>query len=138
MPVRMEGAARTRLVALVVLLALAVPLGVVAVAGSGGGDDPEQNDLWVERSPQLPELLVYVTPEANKPERAGGRGSVVLECVDPDGRVVVTQTENWPFTDTDQNTIEPHAHVPVDPARIGDVERCRLKPTQPKLEGVVS
>jgi hypothetical protein len=134
----MEGAARTRIVALVVLLALAVPLGVVAVAGSGGGDDPEQGDLWVERSPQLPELLVYVTPEANKPERAGGRGSVVLECVDPEGGVVITRTEPWPFTDTDQNTIEPHTHVPVDPARIGDITSCRLEQTQPPLEGPVS
>jgi hypothetical protein len=134
----MEGAARTRIVALVVLLVVAVPLGVLAAAGSGGGDEEEQADLWVERSPQLPELLVYVTPEANKAGRAGGRRSVILECVDPQDEVVVTRTEPWPFTDTDQNTVDPHTHVQVDPARIGDVERCRLKQTQPLLEGVVS
>jgi hypothetical protein len=134
----MEGPGRTRLVALVVLLAVAVPLTIVAVAGSGGGDDEEESDIRVERSPALPELLVYVTPEANTAERAGGRQSVTVECLDTGDQVVSRQDEAWPFTDTDQDTVDPHAHVPVNPARINDVERCRVRPASPPLEGPVS
>jgi hypothetical protein len=132
----MEGPARTRLVALVVLLAVAVPLTIVAVAGSGGGDE-EEADLRVERSPDLPELLVYLTPEANTPERTGGRESVTVECLDTGGRVLSRQDEAWPLTDTDGQTLDPHAHVPVNPARIGEVERCRVRPANPPLEGPV-
>ena len=54
MPGPMEGPARTRLVALVVLLAVALPLGVVAVAGSGEGEESEGAALRVERSTELP------------------------------------------------------------------------------------
>jgi hypothetical protein len=135
----MEGPARTRLVALVVLLAVAVPLVIVAIVGSGGGDEEtEETGLRVERSPGLPELLVYLTPEANKAERSGGRESVTVECLDAGGQVVSRQTEAWPFTDTDEQTVDPHAHVPVNPARINDVQRCRVRPTDPPLEGPVS
>ena len=134
----MEGAARTRLVALVVLLAVAVPLVIVAVVGSGGGEDEEETGLRVERSPDLPELLVFLAPEANTPERAGGRATVTVECLDTGGQVVSRQDEAWPFTDTDQDTLDPHAHVPVNPARINDVERCRVRPANPPLEGPVS
>jgi hypothetical protein len=134
----MESPARTRLVALVVLLAVAVPLTIVAAVGSGGGDDEEDAGLRVERSPDLPELLVYLSPDVNTPERTGGRRSVVVECLDTGGGVVSRQDEAWPFRDTDQNTLDPHAHVPVDPARIDDIERCRVRPADPPLEGPVS
>jgi hypothetical protein len=138
MPIRMEGPARTRLVALVVLLAVAVPLGVVAAAGSGG-DESEEGELRVERSTQLPEMLIYITDEsANVPERAGGRTTVTVECVDAEGRVVASQEDPWPMTQTDGNTLAPHAHVPVDQARIGDVKSCRLRGTKPLLEAKVS
>jgi hypothetical protein len=134
----MESPARTRLVALVVLLAVAVSLTIVAAVGSGGGDDEEDAGLRVERSPDLPELLVYLSPDVNTPERTGGRRSVVVECLDTGGGVVSRQDEAWPFRDTDQNTLDPHAHVPVDPARIDDIERCRVRPADPPLEGPVS
>jgi hypothetical protein len=134
----MEGPARTRLVALVVLLALAVPLTIVAATGSGGGDDEAEASLRVERSPDLPELIVYLDPEVNKPERAGGRRSVVVECVDGSGQVVARGDEAFPFTDTDQNTLDPHVHMPVNPARINDVVRCRVRPAEPPLEGPVA
>ncbi len=137
MPGPMEGAARTRLVALVVLLAVAVPLGVVAAAGSGGGDDAEESTLRVERSPELPEVLVYVEPDANTPERARGQ-TVRVECVDSGGGVIAGQVEQWPFTDTDQGTLDPHTHVPVNPDRIGDLERCRLRGTKPLLAAPLS
>lgn len=138
MPAPMEGPARTRLVALVVLLAVSVPLTIVAILGSGGGEDEDDSALRVERSPELPEMLVFLTPDANTPERAGGRATVVVECLDGGGGVVAREDERWPFTDTDGNTLDPHAHVPVNPARINDVERCRVRPADPPLEGPVS
>jgi len=134
----MEGPARTRLVALVVLLAVAVPLTVVAVIGSGGGEDePEVGDLRVERSTELPELLVLLSPDANKPRRANGRPIVAVRCVDANGVVIARSDEPWPFTDTDQNTRDPHAHIPVNPARINDVESCSVRPASPPLKGPV-
>jgi hypothetical protein len=133
----MEGPARTRLVAVVVILAVAVPLGVVAAAGSGG--EEAEDAIRVERSTELPEMLIYITDESvNTPERTGGRKSVTVECVDGEDRIVATQDDPWPMTQTDGNTLSPHAHVPVDPARIGDVASCRLRGTTPLLEAEVS
>ena len=136
----MEGPARTRLVALVVLLAVAAPLVIVAVVGRGGGNENEDEEagLRVERSPGVSELIVFLTAEANTPERAGGRQSVTVECLDTGGRVLSRQDETWPLTETDGNTLDPHAHVPVDPARINDVGSCRVRPADPPLEGPVS
>jgi hypothetical protein len=137
MPDPMEGPARTRLVALVVLLAAAIPLTIVAVLGSGGGDDEEEASLRVERSPDLPELIVFVDPDVNTPERAGGRATVNVECLDETGEVVARSDEPFPFTDTDRNTLDPHVHLKVNPARIADVVRCRVRPADPPLEGPV-
>jgi hypothetical protein len=138
MPDPMEGPARTRLVAIVVLLAVALPLGVVAAVGSGGGDEPEDESVRVERSVDLPELLVYLNPDVNTPERTGGRRTVTVECLGSGGQVVARQVEAWPFRDTDQNTLDPHAHVAVNPDRLDEVESCRVRPAQPPLEGPVS
>jgi hypothetical protein len=134
----MEGPARTRLVALVVLLAVAIPLTIVAVVGSAGGDDEEEASLRVERSPDLPELRVYLDPDVNTPERTGGRQSVLVECLNEAGEVVARADEAFPFTDTDQETLDPHVHMPVNPARINDVVRCRVRPADPPLEGPVA
>jgi hypothetical protein len=133
----MEGPARTRLVALVVLLAVALPLTIVAVVGSGGGDDEEEASLRVERAPDLPELRIFLDPEVNTPERTGGRQSVLVECLDEAGGVVARSDEPFPFTDTDQETLDPHIHMRVNPARINDVVRCRVRPADPPLEGPV-
>ena len=133
----MEGPARTRLVALVVLLAVALPLTIVAALGSGGGDDEEETGLRAERSPDIPELRVFLDPEVNTPERAGGRASVIVECLDEAGAVVARSDEPFPFTDTDDDTLDPHVHLPVNPARIGEVMRCRVRPSDPPLEGPV-
>jgi hypothetical protein len=138
MPVPMEGSARTRLVALVVLVAIAVPLVIVAVAGGGGDDEHEPSGLRVERSTELPELIVYIEAGQNTPERSGGRTTVTVECVAADGRVVASRDEPWPFSDTDQGTLDPHTHMAVGPARIGEVESCRVKGTEPLLGGPVS
>jgi hypothetical protein len=135
----MEGPARTRLVAVVVLLAISLPLGIVAAAGSGGGGDKGSGELRVERSTQFPEMLIYITDEsANTLGRTGGRTSVTVECVDKDGNLIATQDDAWPMTQTDNNTFSPHAHVPVDPARINEVTSCRLIGTKPLLQADVS
>jgi hypothetical protein len=137
MPDLMEGPARTRLVAIVLLLAVAAPLAIVAVAGDGGGEGEEETELRVERAPDLPEMILYMSPDASTPERSGGRESVTVECLDGGGRVLARRAKAWPFTDTDGNTVDPHVHLPVNPARINDVERCRVRPADPPLEAPV-
>ena len=132
----MEGPARIRLVALVVLVAVAVPIGIVLASDGGDGQD-EPAALRVERSAQLPELVVYVEAEANTPERSGGRRSIAVECVTADGSLIASQAEPWPFTDTDQGTRDPHAHLRIDPASMLEVDRCRLRGTEPLLEAPV-
>jgi hypothetical protein len=130
----MRAASRTRLVALAVLLAISVP--VVAIAVSSGGDDPAPGGLRVERTPGLPEVVVYVEDqEVNQAETTGGAARITLECVDSDGRVVWSSREAWPFGDTDQGTLDPHVHLRMEPARIERIARCRLNDTDPPLEG---
>jgi hypothetical protein len=134
----MEGASRTRLVALAALLALSIPLVIVAVAGSGGDGDSEQPAaLRVERTPGgVPEIIVYVEDRSlNEPSTAGGAGTVIVECVDDGGEVVSSKPESWPFTDTDQGTLDPHAHLAVSTELLDRIARCRLKGTDPPLEG---
>jgi hypothetical protein len=138
MPDPMEGPARTRLVALVVILALAVPLAIVAIAGSGGDEEDKEPEMYVQRAPEVFEVRVFLEPEVNTPDRTRGRRSVTVECLDDSGTVVASQDEAWPFTDTDQNTLDPHAHIPVNPARIDDVSLCRVKQARPPLEAPVT
>lgn len=135
----MEGPTRTRLIAVALLTAVAVPLVVVAALGGGGDEESsEPPALRVERSAGRPELLLYVDDEAaNRPERAKGRRSVTVECLDAGGTVVIAQREPWPLSDTDGNTLAPHAHVAVDPAQIGEVAGCRVRGTEPLLAGPV-
>ena len=134
----MEGPARTRLVALVVILAFAVPLAIVAIAGSGGGGEEAEPEMYVQRAPEVFEVRVFLEPEVNTPDRTRGRRSVTVECLDDSGTVIASQDEAWPFTDTDQNTLDPHAHIPVNPARIDDVSLCRVKQARPPLEAPIT
>ena len=135
----MQGADRTRLIAVAVLLAVAIPLVVIAAAGGGDGDAEGEPPLRVERSNQLPEMLLYIDDESvNKPARTGGRREVRVECLDADGVVLASQAEVWPMTQTDGNTLAPHAHIAVNPGRIGDVVSCRISGTEPLLAGDVS
>ena len=134
----MEARTRTLLTAGVVLLVLGVPL---VVLFAGGGDDGQgeqrQPALRVERSLSLPELVVYVDQAANKPERAGGSRTVLLRCLDADGKLVASQPEAWPFSDTDQGRLAAHTHVPLDGAGLRAVRRCRLEGTKPLLAAPV-
>ena len=130
---------RTRLVALAILLAVATPLVIIAVAGSGDEEGTPERPaaLRVERTAGgLPEITIYIEDRSlNKPSTAGGDTSVVVVCVDAEGRVVWRLPEPWPFSDTDQDTVDPHAHIGMDPAQIERIARCRLSGTDPPLEG---
>jgi hypothetical protein len=129
-----EDASRTRLVALAVLLAISIPLIVIAVAGGGSGDEP--SGLRVERSQGASEVTIYVEdPAVNDPETNAGRDVVRIECLDEGGAVVFRARESWPFTDTDGGTLDPHIHLFIPPDALTQVERCRLRGTDPPLEG---
>jgi hypothetical protein len=131
-----DAAARTRLVALAVLLAVSVPLIVIAVAGGGSGDAGDSG-LRVEPSKQgAPEILIFVDdPEVNEPATTGGQTRVRIECLDRGGEVVFRDSKAWPFTDTDGGKFDPHVHVVVNPELIARIETCRLRGTDPPLEG---
>ena len=131
----MEGSNRTRIVALAVLLAISVPLILIAVAG-GGSDDGESEGLRVERSAGVPEVVIYLQdPSVNDPETNRGRARVKVECLDSGGAVLFRGAERWPFSDTDGGRFDPHVHVAVEPAVLDRVARCRLRGTDPPLEG---
>ncbi|MBN1529916.1 MAG: hypothetical protein JW895_12705 [Thermoleophilaceae bacterium] len=129
----MTSASQSRRRALVVAVVGAVALGGVAIATSGG---EEADGLRVERSQT--EVVVYLADAgANEPGRAGGERSVTLECLDAEGEVLARAPMAWPFADTDGGKLEPHAHLPIDPVTIQQVDRCRLRGTDPVLEGGV-
>jgi hypothetical protein len=132
----MEAASRTRLIALAVLLAISVPLIVIA-AGGGGSEDGGGDGIRVEPSNRgLPEMVIYLEdPDVNRPATTDGAKRVAIECTDQAGAVVFTGTERWPFRDTDGGAFDPHVHVPVDPSLLGSIAHCRLKGTDPELEG---
>ena len=128
----------------VVVFAVVIGVPVAILFASGGGDDdpkakpkPKSTGLRVERGTSGSDLVIYVKPAVNMPDRAGGRSEVVLECVDSDGDAVMAQDEQWPFQDTDQFAVGPHAHMALDPLSITAVERCLLRGTEPLVEGPV-
>jgi hypothetical protein len=129
-----EGANRTKLVALAVFLAVLVPLVVIALAGGGSGDDAP--GLRVERAQGIPEIVIYLEdPEVNDPSTNSGRTRVRIECLDSGGAVIFRGAERWPFSDTDGGRFDPHAHVFVGPERLERIDRCRFRGTDPSLEG---
>ena len=130
----MEGSNRSRLVALAVLLAISVPLVVIAVAGGGSGDDAP--GLRVERAQGLSEVVIYLEdPEVNAPSTNEGRTRVRIECLDSGGTVIFRGAERWPFSDTDGGRFDPHAHVRVGPDLVDRIDRCRFRGTDPPLAG---
>ena len=116
------------------LLAISVPLVVIAVAG--GGSDDDAPGLRVETTRGVPEVVVYLEdPAVNEPETNRDRQLVGIECLDEGGKVVFRGQESWPFSDTDGGVFDPHVHVFVKPEVLSEIERCRLRGTDPKLEG---
>jgi hypothetical protein len=132
----MEGASRTRLVALAGLAAVSIPLVIVALAGGGADDEDSKRPAGLRVERTATELTVYVEDRSlNEPATAGGAPTVVVECVDGDGRIVSRRPEAWPFGETDQGTLDPHAHIGMDPEQLDRIARCRLSGTDPPLEG---
>jgi hypothetical protein len=133
----MEGASRTRLVALAVLLAVSIPLVVIAAAG-GGSDESAGTGLRIEPSAQgAPFLVIYLEDaDVNEPATNHGKRLVAIECVDDSDKVVFSGEKRWPFSDTDGGMYNPHVHMVVRPAAaIEQIVRCRLRGTDPPLEG---
>ena len=134
------GEARRKWLALAVLLALAVPLVVVAVVTSGGGGAPE-GGLRIERGAAqeaVGSLTIYVEdPARNVRDTANGKANVRLECLDANDKVVRSSTHPWPFSDTDDGTLDPHVHERLPQAQAEDIAGCRLAGTDGPLEGRV-
>jgi len=77
------------------------------------------------------EFIVYVEdPADNRLELTGGRSSVRLECLDAEGRTLLSARHPWPFTDTDNGIVDAHVHQPAPSDRIRQVDRCRLAGTE--------
>jgi hypothetical protein len=130
-----EDASRTRLVALAVLLAISIPLTVIAVAGSGS-DDSDSGGLRVEEARGLPQLVIYLEdPADNEAATNRGRGQVAVECFDERDAVIYETRAAWPFSDTDGGKFDPHVHLSLDPDVLDRIARCRLKNTDPPLDG---
>jgi hypothetical protein len=107
---------------------------VIAAAGGGSGEDDA--GLRVERAKGTPEIVVYLEdPELNEPGTNRDRPRVGVECLDAEGTVVFRGRERWPFSDTDGGRVDPHVHVFVPPDRLNAIASCRLKGTDPPLEG---
>jgi hypothetical protein len=120
-----------------VAVAAAAVLVVVALATGGGGEEAA-DALRVERAPNGAEVIIYLeNREANVPATAGGATSVMVECLDRAGEVLLSAAQVWPFADTDGGSLEPHVHMPLDPDRLARVQRCRVKGADPALEGGV-
>lgn len=133
----MDPASRTRLIALAVLLAILVPLILVASGGGGSDGGGGEDGIRIEPSNlEVPEIVIYLKdPDLNTPATRDGAESVAIECMDRGGAVVFRGRERWPFSDTDGGAFDPHVHVRVEPAILGLIDRCRLKGTDPALEG---
>ena len=111
------------------LLAVAVPLVIVAASGSGdGGGGSKLPSLRVEPSPGVPgEIVVYVEDVSlNTAAAAGEARSVTVECRNPEDEVVFSLSYPWPFTDTDNGTLDPHQHLTLNEATVDRVASCRL------------
>ena len=128
----MQGT-RGRLVAAGVLAAIVAFIVVVALLASGDSGGGLRAELAAPT-----DLIVYVEKADNEPGTANGRRVVTLECVDEKGGILVRGHHPWPFTDTDQGSVDPHVHQTVRPERAGQLEKCRLRETRGPLEGQVA
>ncbi|MGH2763533.1 MAG: hypothetical protein ACRDLD_13305 [Thermoleophilaceae bacterium] len=114
--------------------ALALVLGAVALIG-GGGESAEAAKMRVELQPLSPDqvdVIAYVEGSA-----AADGPTVGLECVDASGEVVVSARKRWPFRDTDNGALPPHAHEVVPADEASGIVRCRLPGTDGPLEARV-
>jgi len=105
---------------------------VVANAGTGGDkgtDEPVRAKLTLERAAQpeagYDEAVVSVPNQRlNSLDTTGGATSVLLRCLDRDGRVTVHQRHKWPLVEEDG--YPPHIHQPAAEKVLDSLRRCRL------------
>jgi hypothetical protein len=139
----MDDPSRARVVALVVLLAISGVFVAIALGGQDKGDAKNHSEsppggLRLEASVGgVPaELTIYIDDQgANVLTTTHGQPQVAVECLDRDGQVAFETRQAWPFSGTDGGTNPPHAHVQLDRAVLDRIVRCRLKDTDPPLEG---
>jgi hypothetical protein len=131
-----DARVRTVVGVIAVALLLVVPLALLLAGGGDDGDvEPQESgaELRLERSGG--ELIVYVDPADNVPEQAGGARAVTVRCLDAEDQLVIAANQAWPFGDTDGGTLDPHAHLPLDPVSLESVSSCRVLGTEPLLTG---
>jgi hypothetical protein len=128
---------RTRLLAVALILVVAIPLVILAVGGSGseGEDGAAVPNAGVRLEMVSGQLVVYVEPARNTRATAQGRRTVPLECFDGDGILVLRSPQLWPFTDTDNGTMDPHVHLAVEPSQARNIEQCSVEGAEPPLAG---
>jgi hypothetical protein len=94
----------------------------------------------VERAttpPGVRELIVYLADkDVNGLRTTRGRRAVRVECLGPDGHVVLQAKRRWPFVN-DPGYDYPHIHQRASPEEIRRAARCRLRGTRVRLEADV-
>jgi hypothetical protein len=114
---------------------IVTPLALWA-ASSGGAEQ----GLIVERATTpagVPELIVYLAEDdLNELRTTKGRRAVRVECLGPQGHVVLHAKRRWPFVN-DQGYDYPHVHQRGTREQVRRAERCRLRGTRVRLEAEV-
>ncbi len=91
-------------------------------------DRPVREELTLERvqlEPGDEELIVSLPDERlNNLQTTGGATSVLLTCIDEDGRVSVRERHPWPLVV--EAGYPPHVHQPARPELLDSLRRCRL------------
>ncbi len=129
-----DGTRRKWAVFAALLLMLCAGIGVVALAGTSGGDDT--GELTLERYTVpggAPELLVSVDRDVNVPATAGGT-TVGLVCDDGRGARVLHSQVEWPFIE-EEGFPRPHVHQAASDTELNRIATCRLTGTSIELEG---
>ncbi len=122
------------LTAAVLVVAVLAGAAVLALGGSGDGDDEPRRTvrarLTLERFMQpetgRAELLVSLPEKRlNQPDTTGGATSVLLRCVDQTGAVRVRRPTAWPLLEELGYPL-PHIHQPASRKVLDSIRACRL------------
>ena len=119
-------------------VAAAAVLVVVALATRGGGEEAADG-LRVERAPNGAEVVVYLeNREANVPATAGGATSVMVECLDRAGEVLLSAAAGLALRRHGRGIARSaRAHAAGSGPAGAASSRCRVKGADPALEGGV-
>jgi hypothetical protein len=118
--------------AVFILVILAAPP-IVWTTSSGGAE----NSLIVERGTSTggaPELVFSIADEdLNTLKTTRGKRTVRLECIGPEGHVVLAARHRWPFGG-ERGINYPHAHQRAPRDQVQRAERCRVRGTRVRLQ----